>query len=78
MSQPAAVCLTGLIVIVSALAGRRGEGGLRPSAAVAGSVRLEADVRVAHAHRQDQQVHKHEPEPGKNKAAESLANLLSR
>lgn len=36
--------------------GRRREGGLRPLAPVAGPVRLEADVRVAHADCQDQQV----------------------
>lgn len=39
--------------------GRRREGGLRPLAPVAGPVRLEADVRVAHADCQDQQVQVH-------------------
>lgn len=77
VSQPAAVCLLRLIVIVSTLAGRCGEGGLRASAAFFGSVRLEADVCVAHTHCQDQQVHNDKPECGRNKAAKSLTNLLS-
>lgn len=54
-------------MIVSTLAGRRGEGGLRPSAAVFGAVRLEAHVCVAHTDCQDQQVHDDKPERGKNK-----------
>lgn len=37
--------------------GRRREDGLRSLASVSGSVRVEADVRVAHANCQDQQVH---------------------